>query len=163
MGTERKQISALSGLFGGMDIAFFVALLFVSGVVARLPIEIFNPDNPYPTLLYYIFTTVAQTLGILVGVGLFLIIYARKRSGNEAYLREVDYPGSRTGSLLDLQGMIKGTILMSVPLLLSFVVIPLTEQIYTRPELAKGIAIWFILMSIWGIGTTILAVVTPND
>lgn len=130
-------MARLFSLFGTNDAIALGAILIASIAAGRLP-DMFESEYPYPTTLYSILGTVAQTLAPLLAVVMLFLLYEVRGGGNR-FRRE----------------LLKGAILMGCVTLLALALMPFSEPIYAAPGLRQGIIAGMILLALWSVGQTV--------
>lgn len=133
-----SPIAEIAHLFGWNDLVVIAMILLVGMLVVHETILI-EPENPYPTTIFYALTNIAQVVAPIMALALGALFYLRVRH-------------DRTGDEL-LQ---KGTLLLAIILLISLLMLPLVEILYARPGVWQGVITTLLLLGVWSLTLTVL-------
>lgn len=116
------------------DATVLVVIFLLSATSARLP-DVFESSYPYPSALYSIFTTVAQSLAPLFAILLAAGLYLRSKDGER-----------------DLSDLVKSSAIACCVIMLSLALMPFAEMLFAAGNIRQGVATALLLLSFWSLG-----------
>ena len=129
----------LFSLFKTNDVFYLGVILLLGIASARMP-DVFESAYPYPSVLYSIFTTIAQTMAPLFAALLFAGLYLRGK-----------------GKDRELPDIVKSAFLICAVMVLSIGLMPFAEVLYAQNGLRQGVVVILILLSFWSFGNTLMS------
>ena len=136
-GKGRSSLRLIVPLFHWNDLVI-LALILLASMMVYHETALLENETPYPTTLFYVLTNVVQVIAPLLALGLGALLYLRRRL--ERRLDPV---------------MLKGMILLIVGLIISLLLLPAVDLLYAQPGVWQGVITGVILLSVWGLITTI--------
>ncbi len=125
-------------LFGWNDLVV-IGMIILAGTLVVHETILIEPENPYPTTIFYALTNIAQVVAPIMALALGALFYLRVRH-------------HRLGEGL----LLKGTLLLAMILLISLLMLPLVDILYARPGVWQGVITTLLLLGVWSLTLTIL-------
>ena len=130
------------------DATVLVVILILSVASARMP-DVFESSYPYPSALYSIFTTVAQSLAPLFALLLVAGLYLRAKDGER-----------------DLSDLLKSAGIACCVIMLSLALMPFAEMLFAAVNIRQGVVTALLLLSFWSLGrgaASVFALLAPQQ
>lgn len=125
-------------LFELGDATRFLMIAILAGLATKLP-DPLDPDYPYASALYSLFSTIPQVLGPIVAVIAGLRFWRRAQQNLGRFDPAVD------------RSLTRSIVLLSIPLVASLPLIYLSEAIRSDVGVRNGVVVAMVLLSVNGV------------